>query len=171
MFRGKYRLSDMVVIGASRGASDGVFDDANHGTTIEFNGRMPAPFEKVYDDTPGSEDLNDNVGFDHVIVVSVDVADTDGDGIPDLAADGVATATISLDKRDAAGVPQHAVGDNDDFFVEVSAGELDMSSGSLVNGQKDIVLQASTQKGLVVVVAARIKGAPLTEVALRVKFT
>lgn len=151
MFRCRYRLSDKVVLGGTRGASAGDFDDANHGTTIEFNGRLPEIYEKVYDDTPGSEALNPRTDFNASYGLTTGATDTDSDGLADIAADGAATATITIQKKDKDG-NDLTTGHSDAYFVEVNNGSVDAASGTLTDGTDSFVLQASSMKGA----AARI---------------
>lgn len=151
-WRAKYRKSDGMVLGAVRGADAAYFDDADHGTTIEFTGRIPKAFSKFYDNTPGSEKFTDNSNSGAVFGTSLSVGDTDGDGIADLPADGTTTATITIQKKDSAGNDMVGAQDNDQFFVEVKGGSLDKSSGNLVNGTSTIVLQPSTAIGAVVTI-------------------
>lgn len=57
-YRCKYRLSNNLVVAAAFGAGDGAYDDADHGTTVEFDGdTLPVPYTNAYDATPGSEQL------------------------------------------------------------------------------------------------------------------
>lgn len=170
MFRCKYRLSDKIVVGAARGAADGAFDDADHGTTIEFTLGFPMPYEKVYDDTLGSEALNDVAFPGAYISVTPSVSDSDDDGIVDLAADGSATVDFVIQKKDKDGNDLTDSGDNDVFFVEVSSGKMDVASSALVNGTKTVTLQPSSDLGKVVEICIRPSDPALPRVDIRIKF-
>lgn len=155
-YRCKHRLSDNIVIGASIGAAAGVFDDADHGTTIEFAGfDIPETGEKIYDDTPSAEKLDPNLNYKTVFKLTATATDTDGDGIADIAADNVAKATINIQKVDKDGNDITGAGDNEAFMAETSVGALDVASGSLVNGAATIELQPSSNIGSVARIAVR----------------
>lgn len=154
MFRCQYRLSDKVVVGATRGAKSNYFDDADHGTTIAFKGHLPTPYEKVYDDTLGSEALNSRTDYNASYELTTGATDTDGDGLLDIAADGAATATITIQKKDKDG-NDLTTGNNDAYFVEVNNGSVDAASGTLTDGTDSFVLQASSLKGAVARILVR----------------
>ena len=169
-YRCKYRLSDKFVLGFAVDAPAGFFDDANHGTTIQFSGSLSQTTGKIYDDTPGAEQLVPNSNFGAYLNLSTDRLDSDGDGLDDVPSDGVTSVTITIQKRDANGNAMTGAGNAEDFFLETMAGELDIVSGSLVNGAATAVLQPSTRKGGVVNIMARDKTGDLGMGQIRIKF-
>ena len=66
--------------------------------------------------------------------------------VPDIPADGVSTATITIKKTkgDTDGA-MTAVGDNDTVYVETTAGKLSAQSVSLVKGTADITLTSTVE--------------------------
>lgn len=169
-FRCQYRLSDMLVTGASREAKKDQFNDADHGTTIKFDGDLPKAYTAIYNDTPGSEALVLVASPGAYLEVTPNVSDSDGDGIPDVPADGSTTAAVDIQKKDKDGNDLTGAGDNDAFFVELSSGAADDASGSLVNGAAIVVLQGSTDKGKVVTVRITPASPSLDGGSARVKY-
>jgi hypothetical protein len=180
-YRGKYRISDKVIVGYAYDVPSDYFDDSpNFGTTVEFSGRIPSgPYAKTYnDDSEGSEYIEDTPKYNCYYELTTALTDSDGDGIVDLNADGSTTANITITKKAADG--STVLGDVEDYFCEIhGGGALDKAEGSLdSSGTDTIVLQASLNTGMVVTIkvwpqAPTEEGQDLTQAKpgeLRVKF-
>ena len=155
-YRCQYRLSDKVVTGAAFGAASGAFNDASHGTTIEFTGGvLPKPFEKTYD--PVAQTLSGNPDFGTYLELSTPALDWDKDGVADVLADGLDTAQIDIQKKNAAGDDLTGAEHDDIVFLSVSAGSISESLISLVNGATSILLGTSVDVGCRVTVSAQSK--------------
>jgi len=122
-YRCKYKLSegDQVIVAAGFGVLEGAYDDAEHGTTVEFDGmELPEPYGYYYDnDTPGAEMLRPFPN--HKLVLTV----------PTPLVRGV-QRDITITKVDEAGVP---VGSGDEQIqLSTNRGILTELLPSLVDG-------------------------------------
>lgn len=169
-FRCKYRLSDKLVVGAAVNAAAGQFDDASHGTTIEFAGTLPRENEKYYDDTSGSEALAGNADFGTYLDLSTTAQDWDHDGVADVQADGLDSAQVTIQKKDAAGNDLIGAEHDDIVFLSISTGSLTESLISLVNGTASFFMDPSVNVGCEVLIAARSKKSGVKSGSLQIKF-
>ncbi len=136
--------------------------------TDNFGGKLPEIGEYVYDDTPSAEALNPRVDYEATYGLTTAATDTDGDGHPDIAGDNVATAAITIQKKDKDG-NDLTTGHNDAYFVEVNGGAVDAASGTLTNGTDSFVLQASDKVGSVADIFVRNAGETIRG-KIKVKF-
>ena len=67
------------------------------------------------------------------------------DGIPDISADGVATASIDLQKKDKDDNDMTSAGDNDTIHLSTDGGSLSTISINFVNGAASVTLTSSTE--------------------------
>ena len=67
------------------------------------------------------------------------------DGVPDIVADGVSTATINLQKKDKDDNDLTSAGDNETIYLSTDGGSLSAISVNLVNGAASVTLTSSIE--------------------------
>lgn len=78
----------------------------------------------------------------YTLEITTSAVDTDGDGYPDIEANGTDSCTVTIRKLDNQGVISEGT---DEIWVSTTNGRINFIHGNLVNGQKVITLISSTE--------------------------
>lgn len=146
-----YKLSDgQVSFGAWSNNLDGispVYDSNTHAVVVAevLQDLMDNPSRYFY--------VDGGVVKDHygTLELSSNQTDTDGDGIQDMASDGIALATYTIKKKDVNGNYATGAGDNDSIAIVATRGKLSVRAVSLVNGQATFTLKSIAETVSIIV--------------------
>jgi len=129
----------------SAGEEEVSFDD------FDFQGN-PVEAHKIIGGVPVFQ--TDLQHIPHVVDISSDATDTDGDGVDDIAKGTANFATLTLQKKDTQETSLVAAGDDDTVFLRPSkgtitnTGDVNLYKVDLVNGAVTLRWHAADEMGL-----------------------